>query len=266
MRRYLDSKPMDEVAMARLRSFETDALELHSGGYWLAFSGGKDSVVILDLARRAKVAFEAHFSYSAEAPEVLAFVRSCVGVHVDFAPRSMWQLIPTNGPPMRRGAWCCRELKERGGNGRITVTGIRSAESVRRRGRQVFERSYRHKQKWLLNPIVDWSTDAVWDYIHERHLPYCCLYDEGRRRVGCVMCPQAGKAQQAIDAERWPRFAKLYRKAMAKRWATSPAAQRIARSPDEFYEWWLSGEAAAPGDGECLPLFEDDPSMAEATP
>ncbi|GAG29745.1 unnamed protein product, partial [marine sediment metagenome] len=53
MRRYLDGRAMDDVAIDRIRSFEERAVEMHPKGYWLAFSGGKDSVVILDLAKRA---------------------------------------------------------------------------------------------------------------------------------------------------------------------------------------------------------------------
>ena len=59
-----------QIAIDRLKAFEP------ADGYWLAYSGGKDSDVILDLAKRSGVKFEAHFSVtSVEAPETIYYIR-----------------------------------------------------------------------------------------------------------------------------------------------------------------------------------------------
>lgn len=45
-------------------------------------------------------------------------------------------------------------------------------------------------------PIIDWSTEDVWNYIKTNNLRYCSLYDEGFDRIGCVLCPMASKNQR----------------------------------------------------------------------
>ena len=77
MRRYLDNRAMDAVAIERLRKFEPEALEMHPDGYYLAYSGGKDSDVILDLAERAGVRFGAHHNLTTvDPPEVIYHIRT----------------------------------------------------------------------------------------------------------------------------------------------------------------------------------------------
>lgn len=113
-------------------------LKLMGGGeedpYYLAYSGGKDSDVILALAKMAGVKFEAvHNLTSVDAPETIYHVRSHPEVRIDRPEKTMWQLIPEKmTPPTRRTRYCCAELKERGGQCRKVVTGVRKAESVAR--------------------------------------------------------------------------------------------------------------------------------------
>jgi phosphoadenosine phosphosulfate reductase len=45
------------------------------------------------------------------------------------------------------------------------------------------------KGKHILNPVVDFTLDEVWEYLKNRDISYCCLYDEGFRRIGCIGCP-----------------------------------------------------------------------------
>lgn len=63
---------IDKVDLALRR------IKLHEPpeGYYVAFSGGKDSCVILDLVKRAGVKFSAHLNITTvDPPEVLKFVR-----------------------------------------------------------------------------------------------------------------------------------------------------------------------------------------------
>lgn len=252
---------MDDVAIERLRCFEADAIKKHPNGYWLGYSGGKDSEVVKDLAVRSGVKYKAHFSYSAEAPETLKFIRQHhPEVEIHMPDKSMWKLIETNGPPTRVHRWCCRELKERGGAGRVIATGVRRSESHARSQRPVFEASTRGPLRWMLHPIVDWPTEAVWEYIRERELPVNPLYSQGIKRVGCVMCPKANRFQHDID--RWPRIAEAYRKSIFRRWKTSNAAKARWLTPGEMWEWWISGKAAGPRFDDCgVFWFEDSPDM-----
>ena len=94
------------VAVARLRQFEPPE------GYYLAFGGGKDSVVLYWLAVVAGVRFDAHFSLTTiDPPELVAFVRGeYPGVQVERPVRSYFNLFPERGAPRRQTRWCCSAL------------------------------------------------------------------------------------------------------------------------------------------------------------
>ena len=125
-----------QTAIERLRAFEPE------DGYYLAFSGGKDSQCIYHLAEMAGVKFDAHYRItSVDPPELVRFIKTQYpDVHLDY-PRdkdgkviTMWNLIPRKlMPPTRMVRYCCDKLKESGGKGRVVVTGVRWDESVRRK-------------------------------------------------------------------------------------------------------------------------------------
>src|ERR1035437_3151591 len=190
MRQLLDGRRIDDLAIKRIQFWAGEAVVMHPAGFWGAFSGGKDSVVIRELVRRAGVPVEWHCSCcgGVDAPEVLRFtLDKCTDVHLDAAPMSMWKLIRHKGlPPRRNCRFCCEVMKERGGGGRFVLTGTRAEESTRRSKRQAVESCYRDKTRRFLHPIFEWSTADVWQFIEEARLPYCRLYDEGFRRIGCV--------------------------------------------------------------------------------
>ena len=124
-----------EAAIKRLQAFEP------SEGYYLAFSGGKDSQCIYHLAKMAGVKFDAHYYVtSVDPPEAVRFIKTHYpDVTFDF-PRdkdgkviTMWNLIPRKAyPPTRVVRYCCAMLKESQGGGRVVITGVRWAESTRR--------------------------------------------------------------------------------------------------------------------------------------
>ena len=241
-----------EIALERLRAFEPPE------GYWFANSGGKDSTVLRDLLIRSGVKFDAHYqATTVDPPEVVMFIRKYHPETVRHQPEeTMWQSVVRHcGPPTRVVRYCCAEFKETGGKGRLVVTGIRWAESVRRKQRRMTEVCLRDSTKTYLHPIIDWSNEEVWEYIRSRQLPYCSLYDEGFKRVGCVMCPMGDKKGMKRDALRWPKIADAWKRAIAKAYD-----KRVARgnmltfgSADDFYNWWISGK----GVGKPTPtLFE----------
>ena len=67
-----------------------------------------------------------------------------------------------------------------------------------------------------INPIIDWSNEEVWEFIKEYNIPYCCLYDEGFKRLGCIGCPMGSKQQREYEFERYPKYKNLYLKAFEK--------------------------------------------------
>ena len=125
-----------QKAIDRLKAFEPQE------GYYLAFSGGKDSQCVYHLAKMAGVKFDAHYSVTTvDPPELTRFIKYQYpdviwDKHFDKEgkPLSMYSLIPSvKTPPSRKNRYCCSILKETGGRGRVTVTGVRWSESVNRK-------------------------------------------------------------------------------------------------------------------------------------
>lgn len=136
MREYPDYV---QRSIERLKSFEP------TEGYFVAFSGGKDSQCIYHLCEMAGVKFDAHYSVtSVDPPELVRFIREKypnVAMEIphdkDGKPITMWNLIPKKlMPPTRLARYCCTNLKEKEGEGRVTVTGVRWAESNNRKENQ----------------------------------------------------------------------------------------------------------------------------------
>lgn len=125
----------ERIAIERLKAFEPE-----TEPYYLCYSGGKDSDVIRILAQLAGVKHEIHHNLtSVDAPETVNYVKSIPNVIIDIPHDkggnrvSMWSLIIKKGiPPTRLMRYCCSELKEKGGKGRLKITGVRAAESVNR--------------------------------------------------------------------------------------------------------------------------------------
>ncbi len=229
-----------EIAIKRLREFEPEE------GYYLAFSGGKDSQTIYHLAKEAGVKFDAHFNLTTvDPPELVYFIReNYPDVEVHRPRKSMWELIIENGtPPTRLIRYCCRELKEGGGENRLVLTGIRWAESVRRAKRVMVESCLRGVVKQFLHPIIDWSEDDVWDYIKGRGLEYCKLYDMGWKRIGCIGCPMGNAKGMTEDFGQYPQYKKNYIKAFDKMILERSARGKDTRwkTGEEVMEWWIHG-------------------------
>lgn len=251
-----------EVAIRRLQLFEPE------GGYYLAFSGGKDSVVIKALADMAGVKYDAHYNVtSVDPPELIQFIREYHRDVIFEYPRdkdgnriTMWNLIPKKKmPPTRIARYCCDVLKEGGGKGRFVVTGVRWAESARRKNSRAglevnresldpdnpdnaqMARSCPTKGKHILNPIIDWANEDVWEFIHRNQLPYCKLYDEGYKRLGCIGCPMSSK--KAEELERYPAFKRAYMKSFEKMLQVreeNGIETTNWNTPEDVMKWWAS--------------------------
>ncbi len=258
-----------QTAIERIRAHQRVGL-MGPEPFYVADSGGKDSCVVLDLVKRADVAFDAHHNVTTvDPPEVRIFLRRFhPETQFHMPPLTMFQLIEKKlYPPSQRGnvkrRYCCEWLKERGGKGRIVIQGIRWEESEQRSHRRIFEPCGKSSaQRLFLNPIIDWTTDEVWEYIRRAGLPYCSLYDEGWARVGCVMCPMADKSKRWREFGRWPGIALQYHRACVAAYArmiSKGRKPRSWRSGTDMFWWWLFLQDGVEGKHG----YERDPALSD---
>lgn len=216
-------------------------------GYFLAFSGGKDSQCIYHLAKMAGVKFKAHMSLTSVDPvEVIRFVKTNYPDVDLIKPKASIYTIARNKKmlPTMFFRWCCAEYKENTGAGKVTITGVRRQESARRakrnsveisrhkfsgdfedfeiyrdvklsiisqkKGKQVQSGCISGKDSIIINPIIDWTEKDVWYFLNNiAKVPHCKLYDKGNRRIGCLFCPMSSKKSIMQDVKNYPH---LYKK------------------------------------------------------
>lgn len=227
-----------DTAIERICEFEPPE------GYYGAFSGGKCSSVLKHVVEEAGVRVDWHFNKTTvDPPEVTRFIIENYPEVARESPEiTMWKLIEKKGfPPTRRIRYCCQYLKERGGKDRRVLTGIRWAESHRRRQRGMVERCHQFGQKVFVNPIIDFTNEEVWQYTRDHDLPVCSLY-QIQDRIGCVACPMAGVANRIAELARYPGYRKAYVRAfdmmlIARRERDRPTTWE---NGEQVMEWWLS--------------------------
>lgn len=104
--------------------------------------------------------------------------------------------------------------------------------------REVIEQCYT-KNKTVLNPIIDWSNSDVWEFIKEYKIPYCKLYDEGFKRLGCIGCPMGGR-NQLLDFERYPKYKQAYLNAFGKMLERLDESDKVTwKTPEDVFNWWI---------------------------
>lgn len=229
---------LEHLAIERLKTFEPE------DGYYLGFSGGKDSLVTYHLVKKAGVTFDANFQHSSvDPPHVLRFVKSFPDVKRHKPKMTMFQImLQKKAVPLRHWRqFCCGTLKEWGGAGRFVITGVRQEES-RARSRRKFIDFCLPKRKKYLHPIIEWSDEDVWQYISENQLRYCELYDPpyNFRRVGCVGCPNAYYKQRVTAFRFFPKIKRAYMNTIQKIMDVHGKYTEF-RNAHEVFEWWISG-------------------------
>lgn len=211
-------------------------------GYYLGFSGGKDSVVLLDIAKRAKVKFEVFYNTTTiEHPETLEFVKTFPEIQILEPRKNIEELIVKKGfPPLRKYRYCTTELKAKHGRDRLKLLGLRAEESKKRADLEPLK--LKGKDRYIF-PLFDWTTADIWQYIGKYKLRYNPLYDEGYKRVGCVLCPFASKKIIERELEKYPEIVEKYRRACLKAYEIQTAHGKkydTFKSGEDIFQWWLN--------------------------
>ena len=277
---------LEQMAMDRLRMASEMSLRLYKKPLVITYSGGKDSDVLLHLAGKAGIQYEVlHSLTTADAPETvrhvldtfrrleLTGVKCEINAHVrpDGTRTTMWNLIPRKLiPPTRLARYCCAELKESSGKNRWIATGVRWAESAKRKQRGVMETIHKDKARRLIlmddndesrmlmencqlkgtrtvNPIIDWKDSDVLDYCAEEKIAMNPLYACGWKRVGCIGCPMAGKHRYA-EFKRYPKIKAAYIRAF-DRMLTERQKRSLPcdwQTGDDVMHWWME-DGVLPG-------------------
>lgn len=227
------------------------------GEYYGAFSGGKDSVVIKELARMAGVRVSWHYNQTTiDPPELVRFIkREHPNVEL-VRPKhgNFFARIEAKGFPTRINRWCCAEYKEgQSPRGATLLFGVRAAESSRRARTWQAVTMHRVTKSWAVAPILYWSDEDVWQFIHERRIAYCSLYDEGFTRLGCIGCPMASSEARKAQFARWPGFERGWKRGFRRLWERRSGTFTRHGEPwfgdlrfkswQEMWEWWLSNES-----------------------
>lgn len=249
-------------AIDRLREFEPPE------GYYLAFSGGKDSIALYRVTELSGVKFDAHMAMTtADPPPLVSFVKRHypqVERHAPECGRSLAWQIRERGLPTRVVRWCCSEYKEVGGHGRFVATGIRSAESRMRRLRGIVETCLRGGHRRFIHPLKDWTDADVWEFIKAQQLPYPALYDRGWKRIGCILCPFQSSRERVRNEALWPVMFRIARESTDMYWAKSESAQSRFASGQAMFDWWMAKDLAYPQkldeqEAEMVAMFGDTP-------
>lgn len=244
-----------EQAVALIQAYEGQALQLSLDGYYVCFSGGKDSIVLAKLFELAGVKHQLHYAnVTIDPPQLVRFIKKQY-------PQAIWHSVGTplpyymaqknNGPPTRIARWCCEVYKERNSPNLFSAIGVRAQESARRKGlwRQV-AKDKKSAVGMILCPILYWTEHDVWTFIRQYQMAYCELYDPpyNKRRLGCIGCPMGGPQQQLADFQLWPGYERLWRRGFQKYWDTFKGTKTNQgkerwmerfETVEELWQWWI---------------------------
>ena len=234
----------------------------------VAYSGGKDSDVILELTKMAGIKYRAIYKNTTiDPPGTLAHVKEA-GAEILRPKKTFFDLVRENGSPGRFSRFCCRYLKEYKVLEKV-IMGVRKAESTKRATRYSEPtecRFYGSKKEHVeaFYPILEWSDQDVLDFITEQGLKIHPLYyrEDGSidvtRRVGCMCCPLAYRRKRLEAFKKWPNMVKAYIKAQQAFRETHPKSANVMLYPT-VYDWFFR-EAFFDGQQKykdyCNQLFE----------
>ena len=188
----------------------------------VSYSGGKDSLAVLQLVDEALDDYEIMFADTGlEFPETLENVKTVTEYYgkelrTASAGNSFWDSINVFGPPTMDTRWCCKICKlgpiarlidENYEGGCLSFIGQRQYES---HARSISKKVW--KNPWVGNqvgasPIQEWTALHIWLYLFRTKAPYNPAYEKGYDRMGCWLCPSSSLADFLQLKESHPELA-----------------------------------------------------------
>ena len=219
--------------------------------FYVAFSGGKDSIVTLDLVQRAlphdkfKVLFgDTKMEFPDTYEAVKKVKESCLKSNIDFLiasshfdPSDSWKLF---GSPSTVTRWCCsvhktspqiillREILKKNNFTGMAFIGVRASESLARSEYDYISLGEKHKGQYSCNPILEWNTAELFLYIYSNNLVFNNAYKKGNKRAGCLVCPRAAERNEYMCAACYPEEVAKYESLIGELYKDSfPAEDRL---------------------------------------
>lgn len=202
----------------------------------VAYSGGKDSDVILQLAKEAGLNFKAYYKNTTIDPPGTIKHAMEMGAEVVTPKKTFFELIKEKGSPSRFVRFCCRELKEY----KILdtcIVGVRRSESRKRaeRYKEPTEcRIYSKKEHvQMIYPILAWEDEDVAEFIQERGIKcHPLYYDEdgsfhAERRLGCLGCPMQSRRKRSEQFKQYPKLLQQWLKCVRVYRETHPNVKAV---------------------------------------
>ena len=214
----------------------------------VAYSGGKDSDVILELTKMAGIPYRAIYKNTTiDPPGTIAHAKAN-GVEILQPKKRFFELVAEAGYPNRLHRFCCQQLKEYKVLDKV-VMGVRRAESAKRAKRYTEPtecRFYGSKREHAeaIYPILDWTNEDIVEFVKERGIKLHSLYyrEDGcidpTRRLGCMGCPLASRKNRIALFQQYPGMLKAYIKAGQKHRDTHPDA-KIVQTYDNIYDCFV---------------------------
>lgn len=199
----------------------------------VAYSGGKDSDVILELVKMAGIPYRAIYKNTTiDPPGTIKHVEE-MGVEIVRPKKTFFQLVAERGFPSRWARFCCSELKEYKILDKV-IMGVRKEESLKR-AKLYHEptecRVYRSGGRIeAIYPILEWTLADVQEFVEERQLKLAPVYyrEDGSidftRRLGCMACPLATHKHRIEEFMNHPLLLRAYLRNGKKWWDAKPRA------------------------------------------
>ena len=215
----------------------------------VAYSGGKDSDVILELAKISGIEYRAIYKNSTiDPPGTIKHVKEN-RVEIRRPKDSFFSMMSKRGYPNRYKRFCCSVLKEY----KIldnSVMGIRKCESTKR-AKMYTEptacRIYGSKKNHVnaIYPILDWSDEDELEFIVERGIKLHPLYyrEDGSiditKRLGCMCCPLKYYKKRLQDFKQYPGMVKAYLRC-GNEYLKSHPQSKTAKQYSDVYEYFVA--------------------------
>lgn len=212
----------------------------------VAYSGGKDSDVILELTRMAGIKYRAIYKNTTIDPPGTINHALSNGAEMLRPKKTFFQLMEEKGFPNRFARFCCMYLKEYKVLDR-SIIGVRKEESIRRAKRysEPTECRFYGKKEHVeaFYPILDWTGQDVVDFINARGIKIHPLYyrEDGsidpQRRLGCLCCPLSSVKKRLATFKQYPNMVKAYIRAGQKFRDSHPDAATVKNCPTIYHQF-----------------------------